>query len=641
MRCRAASGRAQYVRAASRFGAALALAFGLGFAVAAGLAVFVAQQPPAVSTANPAEPPAGVAARVSDRRITVSWDAVSGAGDYAYVVAVRPADGIVPFAWTEYDAVSPPYTVADTWAMGGLSYEVRVAAIAADGRSAWSPPVTVTAPVLQPAPAAVVRQPPLPAVGQEMAVGLLIRGFTNRSPWRWSVCAVDGSDCRLLPLRRPTHDYVIGTEAYGKRLRVQVDYDRDGVSWSASADLGVVGSRGPAGLGAATVETHLHALTVEPVRFGFEDDPGGRGGAVDVLGDDLLVVTAWGRMVLVSGREARFLDGRVPMWSPELDVVRVPELEQRHPGFVPRTFRVADVLLRPRAAGRWRLFVTHHYADAECIGFRLSSTEVRREGERVVVSPAWTTVLDFEPCTNLEGGDQAGGRMLPDGPNHLLAVVGDHASEHLSQAPDSNLGKLLRIDVGTGRAEVLAVGLRNPQGLARDAEGVLWETEHGPRGGDELNVLEAGGNYGWPRVSHGVRYTLRPVGPAGRHDGFASPVFFWTPSIGVSSVVVNDARFFPLWGDDLLVGSLHGRVLLRIRRDGTEVKSVEEIYGGLAIRDMAQMPDGRIALFDSGKGLVHFLSRSAVWCRGGERFRAGHVYSLQCPPADRSVSPPR
>lgn len=632
------------------------------------LAVFAAQQPPAVSMANPAEPPAGVAARVSGRRITVSWDAVFGAGGYDYVVAVRPAGGIVPFAWTEYDVVSPPYVVTDMWAMSGLSYEVRVAAAAA-GRSAWSPTITVTAPVLPPAPVGAVRGPrpnrPL-AVGEDVAVGLSLShgGVTNRSPWRWSVCAADGSDCRLSPLRRPTWHTVIGAEAYGKRLRVQVDYDQGGVSRSASADLGVVGLPAPlpppsvaqasracprrpaagrkdgdgAAPDAATIETHLHALTVEqPVRF--EVSQAGSGGAVDVLCDDLFVVTAWGRMVLVSGREARFLDGRVPMWSPGLGVVRVPELEQRHPGFVPMNFRVADVLLRPRAAGRWRLFVTHQYADAECIGFRLSSTAVRREGERVVVSPAWTTVLDFEPCTNYASGNQAGGRMLPDGPRHLLAVVGDHDSEHLPQDPDSNLGKLLRIDTGTGRAEVLAVGLRNPQGLVRDAEGVLWETEHGPRGGDELNVLEAGGNYGWPRVSHGVDYNLRPVGRAGRHDGFASPVFFWTPSIGIGSVVVNDARFFPLWGDDLLVGSLVGRALLRIRRDGTDVKSVEEVYGGHPIRDMAQMLDGRIALFD-GRGSVRFLSRSAAWCRG-ERFRTGHVYSLQCPSADTGVSSPR
>ena len=605
-------------------------------------------------------------------------------GEGGYVVAVRPADGIVPFAWTEYDAVSPPYTVADMWAMSGLSYEVRVAA--GGGRSAWSPTVTVTAPVLQPAPAGTIGPDPNRprGVGQEVAVALSIGGFTNftnRSPWRWSVCAVDGSDCRLLPLRHPTWHYVIGMEAQGKRLRVQVDYDQGGVSRSASVDLGVVGPAGslpppsvaqafracprraagwrerdgaaPDGTTVETLETHLHALTVEAVRFGVDDDTGSHGGAVDVLCDDLLVVTAWGRMVLVSGREARFLDGRVPMWSPELDVVRVPELQQHLPKyFRAPNFRVADILLRPQAAGRWRLFVTHHYADdAECIGFRLSSTAVRREGERVVVSPAWTTVLDFDPCMRFYHGNQAGGRMLPDGPNHLLAVVGTHGNRQPAQAPDSNLGKLLRIDTGTGRAEVLARGLRNPQGLARDAEGLLWETEHGPRGGDELNVLEAGGNYGWPLASHGVFYDMSPVGgsgAAGRHDGFASPVFFWTPSIGISSVVVNDARFFPLWGDDLLVGSIGAAgQLLRVRRDGTDVKSVEEIYRGPEIRDMAQTPDGRIVLFEGREGVVHFLSRSAAWCRGGERFREGHVYSLQCPPADSgvsrtgSVSPPR
>ena len=662
-----------HVRATPGFGAALALAFGLAFVPAAGhhhrdpFAVFAAQPPQsAVSTANPAQPPTGVVVRVAGRRITVSWDAVPGAGDNDYVVAVRAANGIVPFAWTEYGEVSSPWTVADMWAMSGLSYEVRVAAAAE--RPAWSPTVTVTAPVLQPAPAgAIAVRPPARAVGQDVVAGLSPEGFTNRSSWRWSVCAADGSDCRLLPLRRPSWHYVIGTEAHGKRLQVQVDYDQDGVSRGGSADLGVIHLPGPPpppsvaqasracpplrawgrrdGDGAApdatTIETHLHALTVEPIRFGTDGDTGRRGGAVDVLCDDLLVVTAWGRMMLLSGREARFLNGQVPMWSPELGIVRAPELEQHHPAFVPDNFRVADVLLQPRTIGRWRLFVTHHYADAECIGFRLSSTMVRREGERVVVSPAWTTVLDFAPCTNLGGGERSGGQMLPDGPNHLLVVVGDHAAEHLPQAPDSNLGKLLRIDTGTGRAEVLAVGLRNPQGLARDAEGALWATEHGPRGGDELNVLEAGGNYGWPRVSHGVRYTLRPVGPAGRHDGFASPVFFWTPSIGISSVMVNDERFFPLWGNDLLVGSLQGRALLRIRRDGINVKAVEEIYGELAIRDMAQMPDGRIALFDSVEGLVHFLDRSAAWCGGGELFQAWHVYSQQCPPADSSVWPPR
>ena len=626
--------------------------------------------------------PGEVAVRIADRRLTVSWSAVAGADDY--VVAVRPANGIVPFAWEEYDAASSPWTIADMWAMSGTSYEVRVAAVT-DGRPAWSPAVTVAAPVLRPAPAGTfeVRAPAPPAVG-DVVRSLRPDPFfrmTNRS-FRWSLCGANGTDCKLLPVLRRTRDryYVIGSEMRGKLLRVQVDYDWDGVSWSATADVRIaadaprrpvaprsyvpppsvaeasracprrsgaeVDTDGAPADTTTEIETHLHALTVESVRLGTTNDMGDNGGSIAALCDDLLVVTAWGRFVLLSGREARSLDGQVPMASDESGLVRIPELETRYPDFNSRRFRVADVLLRPESTDRWRLFVTHNYADGECFGFRLSATAVRREGERVVVSPAWKTVADLGPCVfTAELSLQAGGRMLSDGPNHLLVATGDFADLPLGNSArqdlDSNSGKLLRVDVETGRTEVLAVGFRNPQGLARDADGVLWETEHGPRGGDELNVLEPGANYGWPLVSHGVRYGARirdmtePYGE-GRHDGYASPRFFWAPAIAVSSVIVNDARFFPLWGNDLLVGTLGTAAVFRVRRDGTDVKSAERIDVGRAIRDMASMPDGRIALFD-GSDHVLFVSRSEKYCN--EEFRPDRIWSLLCPPGDAGAPP--
>ena len=634
-----------------------------------------------------ASPPGEVAARIADRRLTVSWNAVAGAD--GYVVAVRPANGIVPFAWEEYDAASSPWTIADLWAMSGVSYEVRVAAVT-DGKPAWSPAVTVTAPVLRQAPAGTIgiRAPAPPAVGDHVMSALNTTNgqrpsvrFTNRSI-RWSVCGANGTDCRLLPSFRRARDYfyVIGNEMRGKFLRLQVDYDRDGVSWSATADMHIATDaprrpvvprsylpppsvaeasracpRRPRRLldvdtdGAPadattieTIETHLHALTVESVRLGTTNDMGHGGGSIDALCDDLLVVTAWGRFVLLSGGRGEILAGRVPMASDESGVVRIPELETRYPDFNPRLFRVADILLRPRSTNRWRLFVTHNYADGECFGFRLSATAVRREGGRVVVSPAWRTVSDLAPCAFTAAGSiQAGGRMLSDGPNHLLVATGAFADRSQAQDPDSNSGKLLRVDVETGRTEVLAVGFRNPQGLARDADGVLWETEHGPRGGDELNVLEAGANYGWPLVTHGVvGMQIRDVTGRfgeGRHDGYASPRFFWAPSIAVSSVIVNDARFFPLWDNDLLVGTLgKTSAVFRVRRDGTDVKSAERIDVGRAIRDMASMPDGRIALFD-GSDHVLFVSRSEKYCN--EEFRPGHIWSLHCPPVDAGASP--
>ena len=118
-------------------------------------------------------------------------------------------------------------------------------------------------------------------------------------------------------------------------------------------------------------------------------------------------------------------------------------------------------------------------------------------------------------------------------------------------------------------------------------------------------MIESGRDYGWPSVSYGVDYGGRggrtfgqPVERLGRHDGFSRPAFAWVPSIATTSIVVNDERFFPLWKDDLLIGSLRYTSLFRVRRHGTQVSYVERIRGGLVkrIRDIAQLADGRVAL---------------------------------------------
>ena len=231
--------------------------------------------------------------------------------------------------------------------------------------------------------------------------------------------------------------------------------------------------------------------------------------------------------------------------------------------------------------------------------------------------------------------------MLTDGPGHLLVVIGTHYQDKYAQASDSHLGKLVRVEIETGRAETLASGLRNPQGLARDGHGTLWETEHGPWGGDELNVLEPGGNYGWPLVSYGVGYSSNVTGPNDEdrdsHDGFIEPAFVWVRSIGISNLVVNDERWFPLWGDDLLISSLSGHPsllgghsLFRVRRNGAAVQYIERIRvgDGDRIRDIAQMPDGRIALLSDG-GKIYFLSRSYAYCNDENKLNR-HVYAVDC-----------
>ena len=407
-----------------------------------------------------------------------------------------------------------------------------------------------------------------------------------------------------------------------------------------------------------TFLTHLYALHSTEVGTGPVS-----AGALAPLADDLLVVAPRGRIARVrppgdrQPASVEYLEGRVPMnldrLQAHLDRLQA-RLDPSHRDLrrlqsVFGGFRVADILLKEGSAGRHQLFVTHHHftdTDEECIRFRLSSTNVvLREGS-VSLATAWRTLFDAEPCILGSAMHQAGGTMVTDGPEHLLVVIGDHGTEDLAQAVDSHLGKLVRIEIETGEVEIAASGLRNPQGLVRDEDGRLWATDHGPQGGDELNILRPGENYGWPLVTLGVGYqgvvrTTRvttPLTMGQHHGGFARPVFSWVPSIGISSILVNDEEAFPLWKDDLLIASLDGASLFRVRRHDQGVQYVEKIEVGFRIRDLAQLPDGRIVLLDNADS-VRFLSRS-YWHCNNDRDR-NSVYSIDCNLPGPSMPEPR
>ena len=592
-------------------------------------------------------------------RLAVSWGPVDGAT--AYVVAARLKNGVEPFDWSEYEATSSPYVVTEGWAaMSGLEYEVRAAAVNADGQSAWSPSVAVTAPELRPAPpgAIGVETSGPYAVGDSIRVNLFSQQpFERKSLFVWSACDLGGRECELLPIVRPvTSVYLAPLAARGKIARVQIDYDKDGVSYTATATLGSVSFAGSAFPQAAplpgcaeaapsseesaltpdaSLSTHLHYLESKSVQTEWD---GVEGGAIEPLCNDLLVASPRGKITLVrsNGRLER-IEGRIPM---NLDVQNSYTDNQV---FSPDKFRVADILLRQRSAERWELFAAHHYFTGSCARFRLSSTMILKEGGTLSMSPSWKTVFDADPCLNTAeySARRAGGKMLMDGPNHLLVAVGDHNQQSAPQDMESHLGKLVRVEIESGEAEILSLGLRNPQGLARDAGGNLWETEHGPQGGDELNLLEPGGNYGWPYVSYGTPYDGYVIASekasVGKHEGFAQPRFAWVPAIGVSAVVVNDERGFPLWEDDLLVASLSdGDALFRLRRDGSDVQYAERIELGYPVQDMAKMPDGRLALL-ADRARVHFINPSYEPCadRTEERLeRRLRVYAAACDALD-------
>lgn len=624
--------------------------------------------------------PTNVAAIVANRQIAVSWKGTPGADGYR--VSIRPKDSAQPLPWRDYLTTSSSHTISNYWVMSGLEYEIRVTAFSPGQQSEWSRTITIAGAERQAAPFGavdVLTHPPY-MVGDILHVTLGSQWpFTARSEWHWFMCNVDETACNLLPLPQDakySYEYRIPETALGKLIKVQADYDKDGVSYTATSTIGVVNASndatdvdwcGESVLGEnlftanSTIESLLYALRVESVHVRWDDRASG--GAAEAMCNDLLVATPWGSIALVhTNGNVQYLDAQIPMNLDEL--LAYPDVSKINTG----RFKVSDILLMQHSPERWELFATHHYFTGECIRFRLSVTTILRDGTEIEVSPAWRTIFDAEPCLpfGYNGGHQSGGKMLTDGLEHLLIVIGDHrvygirikdengqevegvSGRVAPQDPESHLGKLLRVDIATGDTEILALGLRNPQGFVRDDDGNLWSTEHGPLGGDELNMLESGKNYGWPVVSYGLAYgghVRRCTGtgcePIGGHDGFTRPAFSWTPSIGISSIIVNNHQTFPLWKDDLLIASLSGYdsnaglSLFRVRRAGTKVQYVERIELGWRIRDLTQMPDGRIVLFLDG-GFIYFMSRDYSYCTD-KSLHSLHVYTVDCESREEPV----
>ena len=199
-----------------------------------------------------------------------------------------------------------------------------------------------------------------------------------------------------------------------------------------------------------------------------------------------------------------------------------------------------------------------------------------------------------------------GGRMafLPDG--SLLLTTGDGFDyREAAQDIDSGLGKVLRMnDDGTpaggnpfpGAPYVYSYGHRNPQGLAVSRSGEIWLHEHGPRGGDELNRIKPGLNYGWPAITYGVDYSGAVISPFTEREGMAQPEYYWVPSIAPSGLAIYEADAFPAWKGSLFVGALVNREVRRLDFSGGELTGEESVFSEIAarVRDVRTGPDGML-----------------------------------------------
>jgi glucose/arabinose dehydrogenase len=346
-------------------------------------------------------------------------------------------------------------------------------------------------------------------------------------------------------------------------------------------------SAGPIVL-AETFDTEKGRVSVESVAQGLSHP-----WAIDFLPDGTMIVTERdGKMRLVS--KAGGL-GEPFSGLPDVDVGGQGGL--------------LDVALHPNFA-RNRL-IYWSYSEAGQGG---NSTAVARAR----LSEDGTTLVDiqviFSQKPKVPSRQHFGNRLVFDGKGHLFVTLGERSRERFrGQAQDlnSHLGKVVRLTEEGGvppdnpfvnkpgaLPEIWSYGHRNPQAAAiNPATGALWAIEHGPRGGDEINLPEPGKNYGWPIISHGVNYSGTPVGSGKKEmPGMEQPIYQWTPVIAPSGMAFYTGDIFPQWKGNLFVGGLAATALVRLELDGAKVTHEERllIQEGLRIRDVAQGPDGAL-----------------------------------------------
>jgi glucose/arabinose dehydrogenase len=206
--------------------------------------------------------------------------------------------------------------------------------------------------------------------------------------------------------------------------------------------------------------------------------------------------------------------------------------------------------------------------------------------------------------------------------NNLFLAMGEHFyTRDQAQNLSNHLGKLIRITpdgavpndnpfVGQqgAKPEIWSYGHRNPQGLAfNPRSGALWEQEHGPRGGDEINIVGKGKNYGWPVIGYGIDYNGAKIHESTAKAGMEQPIKYWVPSIAPSGMAFYTSDLIPKWKGSLLVGALAGQMLVRLSLDGDKVTGEERLLQDLGerIRDVRQGPDGALYLLtDANNGRI-------------------------------------
>ncbi len=278
-----------------------------------------------------------------------------------------------------------------------------------------------------------------------------------------------------------------------------------------------------------------------------------------------------------------------------------------------------DITLARDFATTRTLFLTYSKPQGGGSGTALAAAELSTDGSRL------ENLRDlFESAPGGNTNRHFGSRVVEGTDGKLYVTIGDRGDRPSAQDRTLHNGSIVRVNRdGTvpddnpfvGQADVLpeiwSYGHRNPQGAGLDAQGTLWTAEHGARGGDEVNRVQKGANFGWPVISYGVHYSGGKIGDGTSAPGMEQPAHYWDPSIAPSGLMVYQGDMFPEWKGDMFVGSLKFNYISRLEISGEDAREVEQIEGDetARVRDIVEAPDGSILFISVGNGTVYRMAR--------------------------------
>ena len=296
------------------------------------------------------------------------------------------------------------------------------------------------------------------------------------------------------------------------------------------------------------------------------------------------------------------------------EIKNVPEVYNRGQG------GLLDIAVHPKYVTNGWIYITYSSTEGGGEGGNTKLIRAKLENESLVQIESL-----YKAMPNTTKGQHFGSRIVFDNEGYLYFSVGDRG-EHYVNPQDINRdgGKIYRLNddgsipkdnpfVGKAGAKeaIYTYGNRNPQGMAKNPlTGAIWLHEHGPKGGDEINIVKKGANYGWPVVTYGIDYSGATISEESQKAGIEDPIYYWVPSIAPSGMTFVTGDLYPDWKGHLLVGSLKFQYLELVKLKGNTVIGRQKIATDIGrLRNVAQGPDGYIYMGLEGKGIVKIIPK--------------------------------